>query len=86
MDVSEEGVDIVFTHTSSTKDWHAANARHGLADKIYHLYPRTGNIVSASIPGALAQAKEEGRLKAGDRVLFLMASAGMSFAAGRFDH
>lgn len=76
--------DIVFTHTSSTTAWHEATARHGLADKVYHLYPRTGNIVSASIPAALALAREEGRLSAGDEVLFLMGSGGMSFAAGRF--
>lgn len=84
--LSSRDVDIVFTHTSSSTEWHAATCRHGLANKIYDIYPRTGNIVSASIPCAMARAKEDGRLKYGDRVLFLMASAGMSFAAGRFDH
>lgn len=84
--LSGRDVDIVFTHTSSVAEWHAAIERHGLAEKIYHLYPRTGNIVSASIPGALARAKEDGRLKKGDQVLFLMGSAGMSFAAGHFNH
>lgn len=83
--LSKKDVDIVFTHTSSATEWHAAMARHGLAEKIYHLYPRSGNIVSASIPAALARAKEDGRLMAGDRVLFLMGSAGMSAATGRFD-
>lgn len=84
--LSGEDVDIVFTHTSSSTEWHAATSFQGLAEKIYHLYPRTGNIVSASIPGALAQAKEERRMKTGDRVLFLMGSAGLSLAAGTFDH
>ena len=83
--LSRKDVDIVFTHTSSATEWHAATARHGLADRIYHLYPRSGNLVSASIPAALARAKEDGRLKAGDQVLFLMGSADMSAAAGRFE-
>jgi len=85
-DVVNEDTDIVLTHTSSSAEWHTAMSPHGLAEKIYHLYPRAGNIVSASIPAAIAQAKEEGRLNTGDRVLFLMGSAGMSFAAGRFNH
>lgn len=84
-DLSREDVDIVFTHTTSSGEWLAATSIHGLSEKIYDIYPRTGNIVSASIPSALARAEEDGRLKSGDRVLFLMASAGMSFAAGRFD-
>lgn len=83
-ELSPQQADIVFTHTSSSAAWRAATARHGLADKVYDLYPRTGNIVSASIPGALALAREEGRLNAGDEVLFLMGTAGMCFAAGRF--
>jgi 3-oxoacyl-[acyl-carrier-protein] synthase III len=84
--ISSDDVDIVFTHTSSSAEWHAATSEHGLANKIYDIYPRTGNIVSASIPAAIARAKEEGRLNGGDRVLFLVGSAGMSFAAGRFEH
>lgn len=84
--LSDEAVDIVFTHTSSTTEWQTAIEQHGFGEKVYHLYPRTGNIVSASIPAALARAKEDERLKRGDRVLFLMVSAGMSFAAGKFDH
>lgn len=83
--LSGEDVDIVFTHTSSSSEWHAATSIHGLANKVYDIYPYTGNIVSASIPSSLARAEEDGRLKNGDRVLFLMTSAGMSFAAGRFD-
>ncbi|MGQ3001744.1 MAG: 3-oxoacyl-[acyl-carrier-protein] synthase III C-terminal domain-containing protein [Hydrogenophaga sp.] len=43
-----------------------------------------GNVVSASIPAALARARLEGRVQTGDRVMFLMGSAGMSFAACTF--
>jgi len=82
--VTGEEADIVLTHTSSSVDWHKAGAKHGFAEKIYHLYPRTGNVVSASIPAALARARLEGRVQTGDRVMFLMGSAGMSFAACTF--
>lgn len=76
--------DVVFTHTFSSLAWHELGVRHGFAEKTYHIYPHSGNIVSASIPAALAQARLEGRLSAGDRVMFLMGSAGMSFATGTF--
>lgn len=79
-----EDADIVFTHTFSSVAWNELGVEHGFAEKIYHLYPNSGNVVSASIPAALAQAGLEGRLKPGDRVMFLMGSAGMSFAACTF--
>lgn len=78
--------DIVLTHTSSSKSWHEVGVRQGFAEKIYHLYPHTGNVVSASIPAALAKARCEGRVNPGDRVMFLMGSAGMSFAACNFSN
>lgn len=83
-DVGRREADVVFTHSSSSTAWHKATERHGLADKIFHIYPTTGNIVSASIPAALARASGEGRLSRGDEVLCLMGSAGMSFAATTF--
>jgi 3-hydroxy-3-methylglutaryl CoA synthase len=73
--------DIVFTHSSSSTEWNRAGQENGFAHKIYHTYPYTGNIVSASIPVALAQADGVGRLKEGHRVMCFMGSAGMSFAA-----
>lgn len=76
--------DIVFTHSSSTAAWDKVGKEHGFADKIFHIYPQTGNVVSASIPAAMALAKRAGKLVKGHRVAFLMGSAGMSFAASRF--
>lgn len=79
-----QDADIVFTHSSSSTEWHKAGQRHGFAEKLYHLYPHTGNVVSASIPAALAKAQKEGRLQSGHQVMFLMGSAGMSFATCTF--
>ncbi len=81
--VAEEA-DIVLTHTSSSTDWHKLGEKNGFAEKIFHVYPHTGNVVSASIPTALAEARQEGRITVGQRVMFLMGSAGMSFAMGTF--
>ncbi|RZI70013.1 MAG: 3-oxoacyl-ACP synthase [Variovorax sp.] len=76
--------DIVFTHSSSTPAWTSLGKRHGFADKISHIYPETGNVVSASIPAAMAQARKAGKLVKGQKVMALMGSAGMSFALSRF--
>lgn len=76
--------DIVFTHASSMTAWNRIGQQHGFAQKIFHIYPETGNIGSASIPAAMALAQKSGMLVKGNRVAFLMGSAGMSFAAGKF--
>ncbi len=76
--------DVVFTHSSSTPAWTSVGRQFGFADKIFHIYPETGNVVSASIPAAMARAKRAGKLKKGDQVMFLMGSAGMSFALAKF--
>ena len=79
-----EQADIVFTHSSSMPAWTGVGRQHGFAEKIFHIYPETGNVVSASIPAAMALAKKAGKLAKGDQVMFLMGSAGMSFALSQF--
>ncbi|GAC1528859.1 MAG: ketoacyl-ACP synthase III [Ramlibacter sp.] len=81
---SVEQADVVFTHSSSTPAWSGIGQRHGFADKIFHIYPETGNVVSASIPAAMALAQSSGKLSKGDQVMCLMGSAGMSFALSSF--
>ena len=79
-----EQADVVFTHSSSLPAWTSVGREHGFAEKIFHIYPETGNVVSASIPAAMSLAKKAGKLLKGDQVMFLMGSAGMSFALSRF--
>jgi 3-oxoacyl-[acyl-carrier-protein] synthase III len=51
-----------------------------LGDKLYMgIFRRYGNLVSASIPAAVALAVEGGRLKRGDRIVLCPATAGMAF-------
>lgn len=82
--VPKKDIDIVFTHASSKAAWHAYGAKAGIEDKMYHIYPETGNLVSASIPAAISLAKESGHLKRGDRVVCWVGSAGMSFNVSSF--
>jgi 3-oxoacyl-[acyl-carrier-protein] synthase III len=77
-------IDIVFTHASSKAAWHRYGEKAGIADKIFHIYQNTGNLVSASIPAALSLAKKSGRLKRDDKVLCWVGSAGMSFNISSF--
>jgi acyl-CoA:acyl-CoA alkyltransferase len=79
-----EQADVVFTHSSSTPAWSGIGRRYGFEDRIFHIYPENGNVVSASIPAAMALARKAGKLARGDQVMCLMGSAGMSFALGKF--
>ncbi|MCE3255635.1 MAG: 3-oxoacyl-ACP synthase [Rickettsiaceae bacterium] len=82
--IEREDIDIVFTHASSKSEWHKYGEKVGIEDKIYHIYQHTGNLISASIPGAMALAEKEGKLKKKDHILFWVGSAGMSFATSSF--
>ncbi|MBB3257330.1 3-oxoacyl-[acyl-carrier-protein] synthase III [Paraburkholderia bannensis] len=84
LSVPKSAIDIVFTHASSKAAWHGYGVKAGIEDKMFHIYPETGNLVSASIPAALAMAKDSGRLKRGDRAACWVGSAGMSFNVSSF--
>ena len=80
--------DIYFPHAASSiaylRAGYAAGVKKG---KVYsEVFPRFGNLVSASIPAAIVLAEAEGRLKRGDRVVLVPASAGMVFGVGQFTY
>jgi 3-oxoacyl-[acyl-carrier-protein] synthase III len=79
-----KAIDNVFVHASSKKEWDKFGAKVGLSDKIHHVYPETGNVVSASIPVAMSDAINQGKLSRKNSVIFWVGSAGMSFSATRF--
>lgn len=74
----------IFVHSSSKREWTKFSEAIGIAHLIHHTYPWTGNVVSASIPVALADAIEKNLIKKGDPLAFWVGSAGMSFSATRF--
>ena len=73
--------DWWFPHAASAEMCRQAERTLSLHGKVcYDVFPRYGNLVSASIPAALHLAVEEGRLRRGQRIVLCPASAGMSFA------
>ena len=84
--IKTENVDILFTHSSSKKDWRDAAKAVGLENKLYDIYADCGNVVSAAIPAAMARAVEDDSLKRGMRVAAWVASAGMSFSTVSFTY
>lgn len=84
LSIERSEIDIVFTHASSKTEWSKYGDLAGIGDKIYHIYHKTGNLVSASIPAAMFLAQEDKRLKKGDKAIAWVGSAGMSFAASVF--
>ncbi|MEV0766184.1 3-oxoacyl-[acyl-carrier-protein] synthase III C-terminal domain-containing protein [Nocardia sp. NPDC050435] len=84
LEIDTEKVTALFTHASSKRYWQMMADHVGLGAAIHHVYHRTGNIVSASVPAAIASAVEQGALQRGDRAVGWVGSAGMSFAAFSF--
>jgi len=50
-------------------------------EKAFINIDHTGNTVAASIPIALHEAKEQGRIKEGDLILFAAFGAGLTWAS-----
>ncbi|WP_194813454.1 3-oxoacyl-[acyl-carrier-protein] synthase III C-terminal domain-containing protein [Nocardia sp. XZ_19_385] len=82
--VDTEKVAALFTHASSKRYWQMMADQVGLGSAIHHVFQRTGNIVSASVPAAIASALDQGTLQPGDRAVGWVGSAGMSFAVFSF--
>lgn len=79
---------IYFPHAASSVAYLRAGRAAGIRNgKVYsEVFPKLGNLVSASIPAAMVMAEAEGRLKRGDRVVLVPASAGMVFGVGQFTY
>jgi 3-oxoacyl-[acyl-carrier-protein] synthase III len=77
--------DIIFGHSASVPAALAVAERLGLdIRKHFDVFPEYGNTVSASLPLAMSLACDEGRLERGQRVLLLMASAGITTGYATF--
>jgi 3-oxoacyl-[acyl-carrier-protein] synthase III len=71
--------DIIFGHAVGVPASLAVANRLRLdIGRHYEIFPGYGNTVSASLPLAMSLAIDDGRLKRGDRVLLLVASAGIT--------
>jgi acyl-CoA:acyl-CoA alkyltransferase len=80
-----EKIQWWFPHAASSEMCRRAEKRLKLEGRVlYDVFPRYGNLVSASIPAALNLAWTDGRLRRGQRVVLCPASAGMSLALVEF--
>ncbi len=84
-EINQFSSDIIFTHAVSDGMTHKLLETCNIdTEKAFYVHARFGNTVSASVPLGLAVAAREGRLKHNDRILLIVASAGISTAWSRF--
>ncbi|HWE54308.1 MAG TPA: beta-ketoacyl-ACP synthase III [Acidimicrobiales bacterium] len=77
-----DDIDLFVPHQANIRIMEAAASRLGLsAAKIASVIDRTGNTSSASIPLALIDAVENGRVHDGDHLLLAGFGAGMTWAS-----
>jgi len=74
-------VDWFVPHQANVRIIEAAAARLGLSDRVVSNLERLGNTSSASIPLALFEAADDGRVRPGDIVLTTGFGAGMTWAS-----
>ena len=78
-------VRVAVPHGATWSSWHEQRERFAVLQKLFHIYPEYGNLVSAAIPGTLAKALDAKKFSRGDKVLVCGASAGMAFSAVVFE-
>lgn len=80
--VTTDDIALFVPHQANIRIMEAAASRIGLPpEKVASVIDKTGNTSSASIPLALVDAVETGRLKDGDLVLLAGFGAGMTWAS-----
>ncbi len=80
--VSMDDVALVVPHQANLRILNAVAARLGLSEeRVFINVQKYGNTGSASVPVALWEAREEGRIKPGDLVLLTAFGAGFHWAA-----
>ena len=80
--VGAEEIALFIPHQANQRIMEAIADRVGIAaERIVSVIDRTGNTSSASIPLALVDAVEQGRLTPGDVVLFAGFGAGMTWSS-----
>ena len=80
--LTREDVDLLVPHQANMRIIQAALERFGLPpEKCAINLDRYGNVSAASIPIALAEAVESGRVESGDRLLLVGFGGGLTYGA-----
>ncbi|HVG01505.1 MAG TPA: 3-oxoacyl-[acyl-carrier-protein] synthase III C-terminal domain-containing protein [Nitrospira sp.] len=77
-------IKAIFPHAASKRLWWDMGEEIGVAEKIHFIYPDYGNLVSASVPTAIAEAWNQGTIRESDTLAGWVGSAGISFASFSF--
>ena len=79
--LTAEDISLVVPHQANIRIIEAISSRTGIPmDRIVVNLQKYGNTSSASVPLALNEANEEGRLKKGDLILLIAFGAGLTWA------
>ncbi|PUU90005.1 MAG: 3-oxoacyl-acyl-carrier-protein synthase III [Halanaerobium sp.] len=80
--VKKEEVNLLVPHQANTRIIDAAAKRLKLDDdQVYVNLPEYGNTSAASVPIALAEAKEKGLVNNGDKIVLVAFGAGLTWAS-----
>ncbi|MBK5232417.1 MAG: beta-ketoacyl-ACP synthase 3 [Thermoleophilia bacterium] len=78
-----DDVDLFAYHQANSRIIEAVGSRLGLdANRVIDCVPKYGNTSAGTIPIALGEARNEGRLNPGDRVLLGAFGGGLTWGAG----
>ncbi len=79
---SESDIDLVIPHQANIRIIDAVRRRLGAdEEKVYANIHKYGNTSAATIPIALSEALDEGRIEAGDRLILVAFGAGFTWGA-----
>ncbi len=80
--ITPDQVDLLIPHQANTRIMEAARARTGIApERMVSIVERYGNMSAATIPVALDEAREQGRLPPGSILLMTAFGTGFTWAA-----
>jgi 3-oxoacyl-[acyl-carrier-protein] synthase-3 len=82
LEISIDDIDLAVAHQANSRIIDHAATRLGIpAERLFNNLDRYGNTSSASIPIALAEARDEGRLRPGDLLLLIGFGGGLTWAS-----
>ncbi len=80
--IRPDQVDLLIPHQANTRIMEAARARTQVPiDRLFSIVERHGNMSAATIPVALDEAREQGRIKDGDIIVMTAFGTGFTWAA-----
>ena len=80
--LTADDVNLLVPHQANLRIIEAVGSRLDLTgERVFTNVAKYGNTSSASIPLALAEARAEGRIRPGDRVLMTAFGAGLTWGA-----